>query len=51
METDGKTPLPFSYLNFIVGNGIGPGIVGNGNESGINGIAKTNGNGNTNGNS
>jgi hypothetical protein len=26
-------------------------IVGNGNGSGINGIAKTNGNGNTNGNS
>ncbi|ONM12932.1 Protein IRX15-LIKE [Zea mays] len=30
---------------------IGSGRVGNGNGSGINGIAKTNGNGNTNGNS
>jgi hypothetical protein len=48
---DGKTSLMFPYLHFIIGNGIGFGIVGNGNESGINGIAKTNGNRNTNGNS
>jgi hypothetical protein len=51
MKTDGKTPLSFSYPHFIVGNEIGSGIVGNGNGSGINGIAKTNRNGNTNGNS
>jgi hypothetical protein len=43
-----KTPLPFPYPHFIIGNGIGSGIVENGNRSGINGIAKTNGNGNTN---
>jgi hypothetical protein len=52
MKMDGneqKTPLPFSYPHFIIGNMIGSGIVGNGNV--INGIAKTNGNGNTNGNS
>jgi hypothetical protein len=41
----------FLYPHFIIGNEIGSGIVGNGNVSGINGIAKTNGNGNTNGNS
>jgi hypothetical protein len=51
METDGKTLLPFSYPYFIIGNGVGSGIVGNGNGSGINGITKTNGNENTNGNS
>jgi hypothetical protein len=51
MKTDGKTPLPFLYPHFIVGNGIKSGIVGNGNGSRINGIAKTNGNRNTNGNS
>jgi hypothetical protein len=51
MKTDGKTPLPFMYPHFIIGNGIGFGIVRNGNGSGISGIAKTNGNGNTNGNS
>jgi hypothetical protein len=51
MKTDGKTPLPFPYPYFIIGNGIETGIVGNENRSGINGIAKTNGNGNTNGNS
>jgi hypothetical protein len=49
MKTDGKTPLPFPYPYFIIENGIESGIVGNGN--GINGIAKPNGNGNTNGNS
>jgi hypothetical protein len=51
MKTDGKTHLPFPYLHFIIGNEIGSGIVGNGNGSGINGIVKTNGNENTNGNS
>jgi hypothetical protein len=54
MKTDGngqKTPLPFPYPHFIIGNRIGSGIVGNGNGSGINGIAKTNGNRNTNENS
>jgi hypothetical protein len=51
MKTNGKTPLPFPYPHFFIGNGIGSGIVENGNESGINGIAKMNGNGNTNGNS
>jgi hypothetical protein len=51
IKTDRKPPLPFPYPYFIIGNGIGSGIVGNGNESGINGIAKTNGNGNTNENS
>jgi hypothetical protein len=51
MKTDGKTPLPFPYPHFIIGNGIRSEIVGDGNGSGINGIAKTNGNGNTNGNS
>jgi hypothetical protein len=51
MKTDGKTPLPFPYPHFIIGNRIESGIVRNGNGSGINGIAKTNGNGNTNGNS
>jgi hypothetical protein len=45
---DGKTTLPFSYPHFIIGNGIGSGIVENRNGSGINRIAKTNGNGNTN---
>jgi hypothetical protein len=50
MKTDGKTPLLFSYPHFIIGNGIGSEIVGNGNRSGINGIAKTNRNENTNGN-
>jgi hypothetical protein len=40
METDGKTPLPFLYPHFIIGN-----------RNGIKGIAKTNGNGNNNGNS
>jgi hypothetical protein len=50
-ENGRETPLPFSYLHFIIGNGIGSEIVGNGNESGINRIAKTNGNRNTNGNS
>jgi hypothetical protein len=34
METDGKTPLPFPYPHFIIGNGIRFGIVENGNESG-----------------
>jgi hypothetical protein len=48
---DGKNTLPFSYPHFIIENGIGSGIVGNRNGSGINGIAKTNENGNTNGNS
>jgi hypothetical protein len=51
MKTDGKTHLLFPYPHFIIGNGIGSGIVGNENGSEINGIAKTNGNGNTNGNS
>jgi hypothetical protein len=51
METDGKFPLPFPYLHFIIENVIGSGIVRNGNRSEINGIAKTNGNGNTNRNS
>jgi hypothetical protein len=51
MKTEGKTPLLFPYPHFVIGNEIGSGIVGNGNGSGINGIAKTNGNGNTNGNS
>jgi hypothetical protein len=51
MKTDGKTPLPFPYPHFIFENGIGSGIVGNENRSGINQIAKTNGNRNTNGNS
>jgi hypothetical protein len=51
MKTDGKISLPFQYPHFIIGNGIGSGIVGNRNKSGINGIAKTNGNENTNGNS
>jgi hypothetical protein len=54
MKTDRngqKTPLLFPYPHFIIGNGIGSGIVGNGNGSRINGIAKTNGNRNTNGNS
>jgi hypothetical protein len=51
MQTDGKITLPFPYPDFIIGNGIGSGIVGNENGSGINRIAKTNGNGNTNGNS
>jgi hypothetical protein len=46
-----KTPLQFSYPHFIIGTGIGSGIVGNGNMSGINRIAKTNEIGNTNGNS
>jgi hypothetical protein len=50
-KTDGKTPLPFPYPHFIVGNGIGSEIVGNKNGSEINGIAKTNGNRNTNRNS
>jgi hypothetical protein len=36
---------------FIIENGICSGIVENGNGSGINGIAKKNGNGNTNGKS
>jgi hypothetical protein len=54
MKTDGnrrKTHLSFPYPHFIIENWIGSGIVGNGNRSGINGIAKTNGNGNTNRNS
>jgi hypothetical protein len=51
MKTDGKTTLPFPYPYFIIENEIGSEIVGNENGSGINGIAKTNGNGNTNGNS
>jgi hypothetical protein len=51
MKTDGKTHLPFPYPYFIIGNEIGSGIVGNGNGSGINEIAKTNENRNTNGNS
>jgi hypothetical protein len=49
MKTDGngwKTPHLFSYPHFIIGYEIGSGIVGNGNGSEINGIAKTNGNGN-----
>jgi hypothetical protein len=45
MKTDRKIPLPFPYPHFIIGNGIGFGIVGNGNRSVINGIAKMNGNG------
>jgi hypothetical protein len=49
MKTDGKTSLLFLYPHFIIGNEIGSRIVGNGNGSRINGIAKTNGN--TNGNS
>jgi hypothetical protein len=48
---DGKTPLSFPYPHFIIENRIGSEIVGNGNGSGINGIAKTNRNRNTNGNS
>jgi hypothetical protein len=40
-ENGWKTPLPFSYPLFIIENGIRPGIVGNKNRSGINGIAKT----------
>jgi hypothetical protein len=40
MKTDGKTPLSFPYPHFIIGKGIGSEIVGNGNGSGINGIAK-----------
>jgi hypothetical protein len=51
MKTDGKTPLPFLYPHFIIEKGIRSGIVENGNWSGINGIEKTNGNGNTNRNS
>lgn len=51
MKMDGKTTLPFPCPRFIIGNGIRSGIVGNGNRIGINGIAKMNGNGNTNGNS
>jgi hypothetical protein len=51
MKTDGKTSLLFPYPHFIIGNGFGSEIVGNGNGSGINRIAKTNGNRNTNGNS
>jgi hypothetical protein len=41
----------FLYPYFIIGNEIGSEIVGNGNESGINGFAKTNENRNSNGNS
>jgi hypothetical protein len=51
MKTDGKPILPFPYPYFIIGNGIGSGIVENENGSRINGIAKTNRNGNINGNS
>jgi hypothetical protein len=51
MKTDGKIPLPFPYPHFIIGNWIGSGIVGDENGSGINGIAKMNGNRNTNENS
>jgi hypothetical protein len=54
MKMDGngrKNPSSFPYPHFIIGNGIGSGIVGNENGSGINGIAKTNGNRNTNRNS
>jgi hypothetical protein len=51
MKTDGKITLPFPYPHFIVGNRIGSRIVGNENGSEINGIAKTNGNRNTNINS
>jgi hypothetical protein len=40
MKMDGKTPLPFSYSHFVIGNGIGSEIVGNGNESGINRLRK-----------
>jgi hypothetical protein len=50
-ENGWKTHLPFPYPHFIIRNGIGSEIVGNGNGSGINGIEKTNGNENTNGNS
>jgi hypothetical protein len=41
MKTDGKPALLFPYSHFIVENGIGLEIVGNGNESGINRIAET----------
>jgi hypothetical protein len=51
MKTDGKTSLSFPYPRFIIGNGIGSGIVGDGNGNEINGTAKTNRNGNTNKNS
>jgi hypothetical protein len=33
-EADGKTSVPFPYPHFIIENGIGSGIVENGNESG-----------------
>jgi tellurite resistance protein TehA-like permease len=46
-----ENPFPVSVSAFIFGNGIGSRIVGNGNRSGINGIAKTNRNRNTNENS
>jgi hypothetical protein len=51
MKTDRKTTLSFLYPHFIIENGIGSRIVENENGSRINGIVKTNGNGNTNRNS
>jgi hypothetical protein len=48
IKTDGKTTLSFPYPHFIIENEIKSEIVGNGKRSGINGIAKTNGNENTN---
>jgi hypothetical protein len=44
----GKTPLPFLYPHCIIGNRIETGIVRNENVSGINEIAKTSRNENTN---
>jgi hypothetical protein len=46
-----EKPLLFPYPYFIIGNEIMPKIVGNGNRSGINRVAKTNKNRNANGNS
>jgi hypothetical protein len=50
-ENEWKNPSSVSVSAFFIENGIRSGIVGNENGSGINGIAKTNENGNTNGNS
>jgi hypothetical protein len=46
-----ENPSPVSVSAFYHRKRDGSGIVENVNGSGINGIAKTNGNGNTNGNS
>jgi hypothetical protein len=51
MKMDGKFSLMFPYPYFIIENNIVFGIIGNENGSGINEIAKTNINENTNGNS